>query len=143
MNSVISPGTAFTLHIVMCMRYLVLITTTVYNVNDVPADTALFLGGKCDTNMFPCIANILGIICFNYIFCHHIGEIPIIHQQHYDSFPSVYNYILTHFYLTFFLLTAFVLYTTVTSTICPSLALRLASLICDNLFLLHSWCSIR
>ena len=27
--------------------------------------------------------------CFNYIFCHHIGEIPIIHQQHYDSFPSV------------------------------------------------------
>ena len=25
----------------------------------------------------------------NYIFCHHIGEIPIIHQKHYDSFPSV------------------------------------------------------
>ena len=25
----------------------------------------------------------------SYIFCNHINEIPIIHQQHYDSFPSV------------------------------------------------------
>ena len=29
--------------------------------------------------------------CFNYIFCHHIGEIFIIPQQHYDGFPSVTN----------------------------------------------------
>ena len=27
--------------------------------------------------------------CINYIFCHHIGEIPIIYQQHYNSFTSV------------------------------------------------------